>query len=394
MNKRQFFLYFTILLLVFDKGGVLALMPDYAAQLGAPPALVGYYLAFCFLTLAIGTFVAPAVARRVKDLRPLLIMIGLVKIPVIFLHGQVGDVWQLMALNGLDWFMGGIVIVIINISVGLTARANERGRMFGLLAMASSIGEVAGGFLASAVIGQGGYDRLFAVFSITACVSPVAAFFLAPVSARTAGEPAPALAAKPLSGLGFDLFVVALLAAAVMAKTAAFGGTFGMSIAMLAKNSPLAEISLAGALGNSAGLIVPLVVGWLSDRVGRRSLMVVIYALCIPSLVILIFGSVLGHFALSSVLRNAYLSGANTLGPALLTDVVSRDRLPRALSWWGNSGWIGGIVAFAGMGNAIQAFGLTATLTAGVALIVAATLITTWLLAQKTRAPVSGSVTT
>ena len=121
MNKKQLVLYFVILLFIFDKGGLLPILPDYAQKLGAPPALIGYYLAFVFLALALGTFIAPVIARRIVDLRRVLILIGLIKIPIIFLQGQVSTVWQLMAVNGLDWFLAGIIIMLINICVDLQA---------------------------------------------------------------------------------------------------------------------------------------------------------------------------------------------------------------------------------------------------------------------------------
>jgi MFS family permease len=59
MSKRQFFALFVSSLVPWAVGnGLLPLLPGYFAQLGAEPGLIGYYLAFNQLTLAMGCVVA------------------------------------------------------------------------------------------------------------------------------------------------------------------------------------------------------------------------------------------------------------------------------------------------------------------------------------------------
>ena len=54
---------------------------------------------------------------------------------------------------------------------------------------------------------------------------------------------------------------------------------------MLAQHRPVSEIGLIGVIGNGVGLVVPLLAGRLSDRVGRRALTIFVYTLCIPSFI-------------------------------------------------------------------------------------------------------------
>lgn len=385
MTKKQIALYSLMLLLAYDKGGVLQLLPDYAQRLGAPPAVVGYYLAFCFLALTVGTFAGPLVARRAADLRPIFLAIGLVKVPVIFLHGHVNNVGQLIALNGLDWFLCGVIASLIPICVGLLAGANERGRLFGIIASASALGAMVGSLMGGALIAPFGYSGLFNAFALTACALPLAAFLMAPVSAQAHAARPQASASNPAPAGAPDRQIVIFLAAAVVAKTAAFMGIFGVSITMLAQHRPVTEIALMGVVGNGVGLVVPLLTGRLSDRIGRGALTTVVYTLCIPSLIMLAVGNAFWHFAIATVLRSIYINSSNVLGPALLTDIVARDRLGRALSWWGNSGWIGAIAAFATMGMAIQAFGIETTLAVAAVLMTAATIVTIWVLLRRSR---------
>ena len=65
MSRKQFFALFLCNLTPFIVGaGALPLLPVYAADLGAPPAVTGYYLAFSYLALTVGTLVAGWLSDR------------------------------------------------------------------------------------------------------------------------------------------------------------------------------------------------------------------------------------------------------------------------------------------------------------------------------------------
>ena len=56
MKTKQFLLLFVGMLLNYSVGlGLLPLLPLYAGQLGAPTALIGYYLAFAWLMISLGS---------------------------------------------------------------------------------------------------------------------------------------------------------------------------------------------------------------------------------------------------------------------------------------------------------------------------------------------------
>lgn len=384
MKKRQLFLYLIILVGLFDKGGILAVLPDYARRLGAPPAVIGYYLAFCFLALSAGVFGAPVLARRLTNLSPMMVVIGLIKIPVVFLHGQVTDIGQLMELNGLDWFLIGMVSVLISIIIGVRARAGERGKLFGVVTMAQPIGSMLGAVLASELLSQGGYDRLFTVLTIIAAGVAAAALFLAPMSLRAGSGSAERKDAPSQAALG--RFARSFLGLALIASIALFIGNFGASIAMLAQQITPSEISLTSVLGTGSAIAIPLTVGWLSDRIGRKYLLVASYGLLALSLLLMVFSTALWQFALVVVVRAISNASSGTLGPALLTDLLPKDRLPRALSLLNTTGWLGGVVSFAAMGNAVQQFGIINSIWTGVVLIATTAVLMALLLLWR-RAP-------
>ncbi|UCC65329.1 MAG: hypothetical protein JSV36_09925, partial [Anaerolineae bacterium] len=67
MSKKQLLALFLCSLIIWTGGnGLSPLLPVYATQLGADPAMVGYYLSFSYLALASGTVVAGWLSDNVQ----------------------------------------------------------------------------------------------------------------------------------------------------------------------------------------------------------------------------------------------------------------------------------------------------------------------------------------
>jgi len=107
MNKKQLAGLFLCNFAPFVVGsGALPLLPVYAAALGAPPVVAGYYLAVAYLGLAVGTFLAGWVSDRVHRRRALLVTGALLGIPTLWWVGRMDRVWALVALTGFVWSVG------------------------------------------------------------------------------------------------------------------------------------------------------------------------------------------------------------------------------------------------------------------------------------------------
>ena len=112
MSKKQLIALFSVSLNAWIVGnGLLPLLPVYATQIGAGPEMVGYYLSFSYLALAIGTIVAGWLSDKFQRRKAMIIACVLMSIPVLWLMGRVTNVWQLAALTAIVWFLGGIVSV-------------------------------------------------------------------------------------------------------------------------------------------------------------------------------------------------------------------------------------------------------------------------------------------
>jgi MFS family permease len=82
MTRKQFFALFSCSLVVWTVGnGLLPLLPVFATQIGAEPAVVGYNLSFSYLALATGTVVAGWLSDKLQRRKTLLIVGGVVSLP-------------------------------------------------------------------------------------------------------------------------------------------------------------------------------------------------------------------------------------------------------------------------------------------------------------------------
>ncbi len=126
-------------------------------------------------------------------------------------------------------------------------------------------------------------------------------------------------------------------------------------------------LASTNAASNALAMPLPMLLGSLSDRTGRKRYLVAGYVLGVAALAILSGSSLLWQFMIASVLVVVPLRTSG-LGLALVTDLVPRPSLSRALAWAGSARWIGGILGYAGAGAAFQRLGTGATLAIGMAL--------------------------
>lgn len=142
---------------------------------------------------------------------------------------------------------------------------------------------------------------------------------------------------------------------------AGFVINLGRSLLMTDLGFGALEISSTGAVSGVVAMPLPFLMGWLSDRMGRRIFLYLGYLAGAAGLVMFVMSTSLWHFFSVSVLQ-AILMGVNgTIGNAMVTDVVPQESLGRGLALFGATGWIGGVLGFAGTGYALQNLGTVPT---------------------------------
>jgi MFS family permease len=230
MNSRQLIALFVCLLVPWTMGnGLVPLLPVYATGLGASPTVVGYYLSFAYLILALGTFFAGWLSDKVQRRKSLLILFGVPLAPTIWLLGSVANVWQLTIITSIAWFLGGIAIALINILAGLSAEKSQRGKTFGILSVSSGLGALIGGLVTGPVADRWGFPAMFTLLAGFSLLLPLAALFL---KDKSIGHSSSVQVAAASRESVFEIAFLLLLVASTAGGIGVFSGRLGTSLAI------------------------------------------------------------------------------------------------------------------------------------------------------------------
>jgi MFS family permease len=359
MRKRQLFALFICQLVPFTVGNAtIALMPLYVTRFGAEPGLTGSYLASTLFALTMGTLAGGWLSARVQRRREFILGTALLNIPGNLLMGQATELWQLIILTGLVWFLAGIAVSMVSILAGLFAEESERGRVFGVLGIAAGLGGVFGGAGCGFIVTQWGFGTLFLTCAALWIFQPLVVPLLQDkdvVQVRP-GELAAGPTRPPL-GLAFYMLLVASTIASTSGFIASLGRPLQMNKLGFDSQSIASVVSVAGMIG----LPLPFMIGWLSDRFGRYRFLVLCYLSGGFSLLVLAASTALWQFWLAAAI-GTIMNAGGVAGQALITDLVPPEGLSVALSRFGATGWIGGMIGLLGAGYAIQTLGMTTTL--------------------------------
>jgi MFS family permease len=365
MSKRQLFALFACSLIFFTNGNALmGLLPVYITRLGADPSVTGYYFSVAFFAVGVGTILTGWLSDRFQRRKLLLIVSGAAIVPMMWLMGQAVDIAQLTFFTALNWFVSGIAITSVNILAGLSATEDERGQVFGLLSSGVAIGGLLAGLTSGQIVDRWGFPMLFNLVALLAVLFPVIGLF---VEEHTAPPSKPKEAGVSSPSFTFTRGFVLLFIASIIAFLVNSTGALARPLIMTELQFDATAISGAVAVGGLIGLPLPFLVGWLSDRIGRKPLLILCYLANMLGLLMLISAIAPWHFWLSSALQLSMAASA-AVGSALITDLVPRESLGVSLSLFTSTNSIGFVIGFAGTGIAMQQFGTPATLMLGIVL--------------------------
>jgi MFS family permease len=141
MGKKAILVLYLCLLIPYTIGnGITPMLSVYLTELGASRAVGGYCLSFCHLALAAGTHGAGWLPGKLRYRKMLIMLCGTISILVVWLMGRVTSVWHLIAFLGTFFFCAGMTATLISILAGLLDGEAERGKTFGILTLAPSLG--------------------------------------------------------------------------------------------------------------------------------------------------------------------------------------------------------------------------------------------------------------
>jgi MFS family permease len=159
------------------------------------------------------------------------------------------------------------------------------------------------------------------------------------------------------SGFIFKRSLLLLLVAQVLAMTSNGVGNMGRSISMSNQEFSSTAMTTTAAIGGALSLPLPFILGWLSDVLGRRGVIIASYLSGTACVTVLIFSTKLWHFWVAAALLSL-LAVSMSVGPAFVADIVETENVGTGVSLLQSSQWIGTIIGFTYSGFAFQRLGI------------------------------------
>jgi len=353
-NKQLVFLFFCNFAIFFTGGALLPLLPLYALGLGATRTTTGVYLALIYLAITSGAVLSGRLAEGVPR-KGLFVGAGALGVPVLVLHGYASALWHLVLLTSTVWFCAGVGTALVSVFVGAHADTRRRGRSFGLMFLARPLGSVLGGLTAGQLVAWRGYPLLFAVLAAVWAGWPVIALF--GVEYRPISRPAPPESLTSGSPRQPDRVFPVLLLAAFLSTTMVYFGRLGTFLSMQDLSFSPQAVANTAAISALVTIPITLLLGPLSDRLGRRGLLMLCYLIAAAGMLMLNVANQFWQFGLATVLLLMTNSANGSVAPAFATDLLNPESMSRRLPWLNGMTWIGGVVGFAGAGYIIDTLG-------------------------------------
>ncbi|MBD3344067.1 MAG: MFS transporter [Chitinivibrionales bacterium] len=354
MKKRQTTALFITSLVPFVVGnGLLPHLPVYARTFGASSFASGYYVAIAFTATAIGSIIAGKLSDLLDRRKVLLWFSTGCMVPLIYLMGMATSFSQLAVLTGLVWFFGGAAISLVAILVGLSADTPKRGRSFGIVGITVPAGTLIGGIVIGPIIDHSGYGTMFLVLSCFSLLSPIAILLLHDKSTNRSETH---VAVQHSDKRVRRLFILVLFAQ-LIAMIANGSGHLGRSLSMDMLEYSSTSISTTAIAAGLIALPIPFLLGYLSDKFGRKKVLLSAYLSGALSLILFAVSVRIWHFWIGASFL-AVLGVSLSIGPALMTDIFPKKNIGSAISLFQGFSWIGSIVGSAGFGYVFQRCGL------------------------------------
>jgi MFS family permease len=369
MRRKQLFALFLCSLIQFTMGGSIApLLPVYLDRLGIDPAVSGFYFALGFLAIAAGAYSAGWISNRFQR-RETIFAGALVGVPAMYLMGQVNHIIPLTILTLLTWFIGGLVVTTLSIIAGLFAEPHERGRIFGIIATAQSGGGIIGGFASGAIVDRWDFAALFIFIALLELMLMGAVFLVEDKQIAITTEQQQT---ARLSFMTLSLWL--LFIAFVLANITGQGAGLGRALYMNALGFSATAISSTGAIAGLMTLPLSFTLGWASDRLGRKVVLIAAFTVVVLGGLVLATASTLWQFWLSTALL-AVVGASMGVGTALVTDLVPSESLATAIARFSATPWIGAAIGFGGTGLLIANLDIQTTFMVTVAVALIGTLL-------------------
>lgn len=361
MEKQIFLtLSFCQFLLGIIVGVVAPLMPLYLKELGAAPVQIGYFISLS----GVLTFLLPIGVGKLSDTldnRKLPLIICSATSVVLVLTAQRPSELIPFGLFFIP-FVALVMTVfsLVNTISGIFAEEASRGKIFGMLRAARSVGAIAGGLFSGRLVDLYGFPVFFWTLASVLALIAMASFFL---KEKEKGGKSERVRLGSNLKWGFYLFIgaMAFFFIADQLKIIVlplFLRDLGFSLAL---------ITMASAIFRLVGLPLTFYLGAISDRFGRKRVLILSFLgyACYFFLMSLSRG-VPGVFAVQ--IFRVTVAVIQAVGAAYVADLVREKSLGTGMAVFQGVVGFGGIFGAFLTGHTIQELGMVRTFWIGGAL--------------------------
>lgn len=356
MDKKQLALLFSNMLFNFVIAlGLLPFLPLHVAtNLGVDPSQAGIFLAIVSVALTAGTIVGGWLAEKFKRRKLIMLISSIIGFPSLLLVASVGELWQLTLFASVAWFAIGMSTTMVRVITGILADEAERGRIFGIIGAAIPLSSLIGGIITGPIVDRWNIPTLFILLSFAFILQIFTVLFMTEVP-RTTDDAIPKIKNTPDAGFGMAYWLLAGANLILFVSMSMILAARPLRMDQLGfDGTAISQILIPGAI---ISLPLTFYIGSLSDRVGRKQMLLLTYLVSALGMGILIISEPLWHFVLSEVCL-AFVGISTAVTAALVTDLVPRRALDKAISHISAISWVGSIIGYAISGYIIDWLGL------------------------------------
>src|SRR5256712_2280723 len=313
-------------------------LPAFAADLGAAPEMIGVIVAASTITGVFFKLPSGALSDVLGKKRMMVLGALFLAVPP-FLYAFVNDPWSLLALRFVHGFATAIFSAVASGYVASLAETG-RGARLGWFSPGNDIGGTAGPLIGGFVLYfTASYPLTYLAVGVIGVLTLGVVLMLPDVD-RPAREVRTSIsrAAEFRQGLAEVLRTLPILVAAGIEAVMYLGyGAFLGFLPIYAKTVGLNDAEIAIVLGSqlAVAMLAKPLTGRLSDRAGRKPVIVIGLLLCALALPLIFRSASLATFILTAPLLGLGVGAVTPVTNALIADLASARRLGAAMGAFG-----------------------------------------------------------
>ena len=302
------------------------LLPLFARDLGATPAMVGVVVGASTLTGVLVKLPAGAWSD-VLGRRPLLLLGTLVFATMPFTYLGVASLAGLVAVRFVHGSATAVFGPVASAAVSDLAPAARRATWLGTYSMVQGVGQALGPVIGGYLIARSQYDAAFLTAGLMAIATPFIAARWPASAPRPASAPSKRLEQFTTGVVEVTRDPLILMTSVAQAAQFVLNGTLNAFLPLFAHEviglSP-SQLGWLFALQTMTTLAVRPVMGMLSDRVGRRGVIVAGLSVCAAAVMLMSLALALPTLVVAIVLYAVGVAVTTAATSAFITDLSKR----------------------------------------------------------------------